>query len=110
MSARTSRRQLLVGAVGLSVLQILAACSAPPAPTAAPTAAPAAKPPEVAATKPAAPAAAATTASAPAAATAAPAAAAPASAGAVKEAVHWYTWTASDGDIWKQALDEYNAK
>src|SRR5207244_12349983 len=103
MSLRTSRRRVL-GLIGVVAgASLLAACAASPPPTQTP---PAAKPAEAPkpTTAPAAPAAAAT------AEPAKPAAAAPATGGAIKESVHWYTWSASDGEVWKQSLDDYNAK
>src|SRR5439155_9674185 len=97
MSLRTSRRRVLGLIGGFASAGLLAACAAPAAPTAAPTAAPA-KPAE--APKPTtAPAATAPTE------VAKPAAAAPSTGGAIKEALHWYTWSASDGEVWKQSMD-----
>jgi ABC-type glycerol-3-phosphate transport system substrate-binding protein len=95
MSTTLHRRGALKLIGGVATLGLLAACSAPSSP--APTAAPAA---------PAKPAAAAT--SAPAAAPAAPTAA-PAAGGKTTELVHWSWLTASDGEVWQQMIDAFNA-
>jgi len=88
---RVDRRTALKLLAGLGTLGLLAACSAPaqvPAPTAASAPAPAAT------TAPAA-AAAPTT--------------APAAAGKTTELVHWSWLTASDGEVWQQMIDSFNA-
>lgn len=89
MAQRLHRREALKVLGGMAGVSLLAACSSPSSAPAAP-AKPAAeaKPGE---SKPA------------------EKAAAPAAAGAVFEIVHWYPMTASDGEVWKQVIDNFNA-
>jgi ABC-type glycerol-3-phosphate transport system substrate-binding protein len=94
MMTTLHRRAALKLLAGVGTLGVFAACSSPssPPPAAAPTAAP--KPTTPAATS--APAAAAPT-------------TAPAAAGATKEIVHWSWLTASDGEVWQQMIESFNA-
>jgi ABC-type glycerol-3-phosphate transport system substrate-binding protein len=98
MTTTLQRRTALKLLAGGCTLGILAACSAPSstAPPAAPAAAPTSAPQQPAAAATAAPAAAAPT-------------QAPAAGGKTTEIVHWSWLTASDGEVWQQMIDSFNA-
>jgi multiple sugar transport system substrate-binding protein len=97
MTTTLHRRSALKLLAGAATLGVLAACSAPSTPSA---------PPAAATSAPQPPAAAATTAPAPAA--AAPTQA-PSNGGQTHEIVHWSWLTASDGEVWQQMIDNFNA-
>src|SRR5687768_12090754 len=94
MAQRLHRREALRVLGGMAGVSLLAACSSPSSAPTPPTPAAGVKP--AAETKPGE--------SKP-----AEKAAAPAAAGKVFEIVHWYPMTASDGEVWKQVIENFNA-